>query len=336
MEGQNLRKKCKDFHKLVDSENGVPIFRINWSMTLPRLPSYAKPCVEQFPLNLFFASTSHKIQGKTFENQDVVCHTYHNIKPGCGYVMLSRCKKIDNVYISKDFDLDKVVPHFPSLKMTENLEKNCLARNLKREKFDIFYTNMRGKGHFIDVKYDPYANQSTLVCLVETNILTHTDLEWNKKICLSHESTRQGNGVCAFTNKMNYQPYQYQLITTRCFNVFQIMQLRKENKYQIFIVYISKNAMLSIIVNELKSMRLKKLDTIVLGDFNYNAKNNNVLANYLSKTLRLKQIVSKPTYIFGPNTIDQIHVPNKLVDKITQLSRFNYYSDHMSFNICLP
>jgi len=334
--GQNLRKKCKDFHKLVDSENGVPIFRINWSMTLPRLPSYAKPCVEQFPLNLFFASTSHKIQGKTFENQDVVCHTYHNIKPGCGYVMLSRCKKIDNVYISKDFDLDKVVPHFPSLKMTENLEKNCLARNLKREKFDIFYTNMRGKGHFIDVKYDPYANQSTLVCLVETNILTHTDLEWNKKICLSHESTRQGNGVCAFTNKMNYQPYQYQLITTRCFNEFQIMQLRKENKYQIFIVYISKNAMLSIIVNELKSMRLKKLDTIVLGDFNYNAKKNNVLANYLSKTLRLKQIVSKPTYIFGPNTIDQIHVPNKLVDKITQLSRFNYYSDHMSFNICLP
>ena len=135
---------------------------------------------------------------------------------------------------------------------------------------------------------------------------------------------------------MNYQPYQYQLITTRCFNEFQIIQLRKENKYQIFIVYISKNAMLSIIVNELKSMRLKKLDTIVLGDFNYNAKNNNVLANYLSKTLRLKQIVSKPTYIFGPNTIDQIHVPNKLVDKITQLSRFNYYSDHMSFNICLP
>ena len=334
--GQNLRKKCKNLHKLVDSENGVPIFRFNWSMTLPRLPSYAKPCVDQFPLNLFFASTSHKIQGKTLENQDVVCHTYYNIKPGCGYVMLSRCKKIDNVYISKDFDIDKVVPHFPSLKMTENLEKNCLARNLKREKFDIFYTNMRGKGHFIDVQYDPYANQSTLVCLVETNILTHTDLQWNEKICLSHISTRQGNGVCAFTNKMNYQPYQYQVIATRCNNDFQIVQLKKEKKYQIFIVYISKNANLSFIVNELKYMRLKKLETIVLGDFNYNAKSNNVLAKYLSKTLRLTQIVSGPTYIFGRNTIDQIHVPNKLVDDITQLSRFNYYSDHMSFNICLP
>ena len=334
--GQNLRKKCKNLHKLVDSENGVPIFRFNWSMTLPRLPSYAKPCVDQFPLNLFFASTSHKIQGKTLENQDVVCHTYYNIKPGCGYVMLSRCKKIDNVYISKDFDIDKVVPHFPSLKMTENLEKKCMARNLKREKFDIFYTNMRGKGHFIDVQYDPYANQSTLVCLVETNILTHTDLQWNEKICLSHISTRQGNGVCAFTNKMNYQPYQYQVIATRCNNDFQIVQLKKEKKYQIFIVYISKNANLSFIVNELKYMRLKKLETIVLGDFNYNAKSNNVLAKYLSKTLRLTQIVSGPTYIFGRNTIDQIHVPNKLVDDITQLSRFNYYSDHMSFNICLP
>ena len=334
--GKNLREKLKDFHRLVKHENGVPIFRNNWSMTLPRLPSYAKPCVDQFPLNLFYASTSHKIQGKTLENQDVVCHTYFNIKPGCGYVMLSRCKEIDNVFISKDFDIGKVIPHYPSLQMTNDLERNCLARKLKREKFDIFYTNMRGKAHLIDVKYDPYANQSTLVCLVETNILNHTGLKWNEKICLSHESTRQGNGVCAFTNKMNYQPYQYELITTRCHNEFQILQLRKENKYQIFIMYISKNAILSVIVDQLKSMRLKKLDTIVLGDFNYDAKKNNVLAKYLSKTLRLKQIVLGPTYNYGPNTIDQIHVPSKLVNKITYLSRFNYYTDHMSFNICLP
>ena len=116
------------------------------------------------------------------------------------------------------------------------------------------------------------------------------------------------------------------------------MQLKKENKYQIFIIYISKDAILSVIADELEGMRLEELDTIVLGDFNYNAcsTKNNVLANYLSKTLLLNQIVSGPTYIFGPNTIDQIHVPHNLVDKITQLSRFNYYSDHMSFNICLP
>ena len=156
---------------------------------------------------------------------------------------------------------------------------------------------MRGKGHFIDVKYDPYANQSTLVCLVETNILNHTDVEWKEKICLSHESTGQGNGVYAFTNKIKDQPYQYQLIGTRGGNGFQILQLKKENKYQIFIIYISKNAILSVIADELEGMRLEELDTIVLGDFNYNAcsTKNNVLANYLSKTLLLNQIVSGPT-----------------------------------------
>ena len=59
---------------------------------------------------------------------------------------------------------------------------------------------MRGKANLINVQHDPYATQSNLVCLVETNILAETDVEWQGKICLSHDSTGQGNGVCAFSN----------------------------------------------------------------------------------------------------------------------------------------
>ena len=155
-------------------------------------------------------------------------------------------------------------------------------------------------------------------------------------MCLSHDSTGQGNGVCAFAN--NTPDNSYQFIGRKAGERFQILQLKKKDIFQIFILYISQDASLSSVVDELEGMRLNDLQSIVLGDFNYHAiaTEKNPLANYLSETLQLKQIVSGPTYIFGPNTIDQIHVPKDMADHIEETSRFNYYSDHMSFNICFP
>ena len=57
--------------------------------------------VEQFPLTLNYASTSHKIQGRTLIDQDIVCHGRmgnYKLPAGCGYVMLSRSTKLDNVF----------------------------------------------------------------------------------------------------------------------------------------------------------------------------------------------------------------------------------------------
>ena len=175
-----------------------------------------------------------------------------------------------------------------------------------------------------------------MVCLVETNKLAEVDVVWQGKICLSYDSTGQGNGVCAFSNDTEDNSYQF--IGRKAGERFQILQLKKEDIFQIFILYISQDASLSSVVDELEGMRLNDLQSIVLGDFNYHAiaTEKNPLANYLSETLQLKQIVSGPTYIFGPNTIDQIHVPKGMADQIEETSRFNYYSDHMSFNICFP
>ena len=52
--------------------------------------------------------------------------------------------------------------------------------------------------------------------------------------------------------------------------------------------------------------------------------------------IRAKKCRCQRVHVGNFWVIDQIHVPHKLVDKITQKSRFNYYSDHVSFNICLP
>ena len=331
--GEDCRKKNKDVDKLITEKRGVPIFRKTLTITPQRLRSSAECTVEQFPLNLFYASTSHKIQGKTLRDQDVVCYTSKYIKAGCAYVMLSRCTKIDNVYISKDFDIKKIRPHLPSLKMSNQLIKDCMASRLKQTSFDIFYENMHGKSNFINVQHDPYAKQSNLVCLVETNMDDRAAFQWPERIHFSHEFVGIGSGVCAFVKENPDNPYHFQ--ATRVGNRFQILQLRMQEKFQIFILYVSSDASLPSVANALQEMVLDELQIIAIGDFNFHSDSTktNTLSQYLTETLQLQQIVSGPTYLLGKNTIDHIYVPRELSQNIQVQSRFNYYSDHMSFNI---
>ena len=333
--GEDLRKKHTDLPKWIKKQKGVPIYRMKMTMYPKKLSSSAECSVEQFPLNLFYASTSHKIQGRTLENQDVVCYTDKNIKAGCGYVMLSRNTKKENVYIAKDFDLEKVNPHLPSLKVTNQLIKNCMAAELKKQRFDIFYVNQRGKSNLINVQHDPYARQSDLVCLVETNLESGAVVQWPGRKCFPHASSGRGTGVCAFANQTEENPYHFQ--AKEVHNRFQILQLTMHEVFQIFILYVSQDADLDSVANTLQEMMLDDHQIIVFGDFNFHSdpSKSNDLSIYLTEGLQLQQIVSGPTYVSGPNTIDHIYVPKDLADCIQTNSRFNYYSDHMSFNICL-
>ena len=83
---------------------------------------------------------------------------------------------------------------------------------------------------------------------------------------------------------------------------------------------------------QIEKMRKKDLEIMVIGDFNFDSNSPSCLIQYFS-SLELKQIVSGPTFVRGPNTIDHIYIPNYLVENYKMLSRFNYYSDHSSFNV---
>ena len=108
-----------------------------------------------------------------------------------------------------------------------------------------------------------------------------------------------------------------------------------QDKLQIFILYISSDQDSLHVANVLKEMVLDDLPIIVIGDFNFDSeKKGNKLSEYLKGTLQLEQIVSGPTFLRGNNTIDHIYVPKDLAEQIQYNSRFNYYTDHMSFNIC--
>lgn len=62
-----------------------------------RLELILKGTYEQFPLKLAYAITIHKSQGQTFEKVNVSTKSF---APGQLYVGLSRCKSLENMYIS--------------------------------------------------------------------------------------------------------------------------------------------------------------------------------------------------------------------------------------------
>ena len=63
----------------------------------------------------------------------------------------------------------------------------------------IFYVNMLAKRHMMDVEYDPFALQSSLVFLVQTCFQAHDVIQWPGWKCMPHASIGNGKGVCCFT-----------------------------------------------------------------------------------------------------------------------------------------
>ena len=114
--------------------------------------------------------------------------------------MLSRCKNIEQVFLDESFDPKKhLKPYEPSLIEAKKLEERCIANKLSKEKFDIFYVNMLGKSNLIDVRFDLFAKQSELVCLVETNMnKNEVNLQWPGYKCFPHAS--DGAGTVSYTH----------------------------------------------------------------------------------------------------------------------------------------
>ena len=338
--GLDLRRKYRDLPELMENKNAVPIFT---KKIYAQRSKYSKSqkhsdliSIEQFPLNLVYSSTSHKIQGSQLKDCDVVCHGRpgkYSLPKGCGYVMLSRCTSIENVFIDEKFDvLNDCRPSPKALTEAKKLANSCIAATLKEEKFDLFYVNMLAKSHMIDVKNDPFALQSSMVCLVQTCFEPSWIEQWPKWKCLPHASRGNGKGVCCFTKTAEENNYEFN--AKRTTDTFQIVQvLMKKKMFQIFVVYASQGANMQHLSDAINEMLVKDYEIVLLGDLNFDfySKRPNHLRHYLISILGLKQVITGPTFIRSGNTIDQVYIPSHLGESIQ--FRFNYYSDHMSFNI---
>ena len=79
--------------------------------TKPRKKSHYKTYkITQFPIRVAEASTAHKYQGLTVESyHNLVLHGYPKMPAGMAYVMLSRAKNIESVYLHPSFKTKRIL-----------------------------------------------------------------------------------------------------------------------------------------------------------------------------------------------------------------------------------
>ena len=283
-----------------------------------------------------FLFLGHKLQGRTLATQEIVCYGHKMLDYGEGYVMLSRAKNIEQVFLDESFIPEKHLKvHEESLKEAKRIEKECIAAKFEEEKYDIFFVNMRAKGNFIDVLNDPFAKKSCLVCLTQTCLeANEAGFQWPGRRCFFPASKGDGKGVCCITDEEQNTIFRTKLVKDK----FQLVKVTMREKFQIFTVYVSPDASHQVyqeLSEAIDELIVPGLEPIIIGDFNFDAKNdkNNPLSNYLTNDLGLKQIINEPTFALSKNTIDHVYVRPDLENNIKVSSRFNYYSDHQSFNI---
>ena len=102
--GKEQKAKYPEMSKKYKEQNGTPIFKQDLEYQVFSRKGYghaARAKVIQFPLKLFYASTAHKMQGQTIKaGSKVVIHWHKNMTNGMAYVMLGRCEKLEDIFIS--------------------------------------------------------------------------------------------------------------------------------------------------------------------------------------------------------------------------------------------
>ena len=102
------------------------------------------------------------------------------------------------------------------------------------------------------------------------------------------------------------------------------------NSVQVYTLYISKEASLDSLVQILKKWMVSG-PKIVIGDFNYEACEDNLLSHFLASK-GLKQTTNRPTHL-GGGMIDLCYISSELKNSIQIDYLFPYYTDHLA--ICL-
>ena len=312
--------------------NATPIFKTS----LEYIPSNRSGAstgrvkITQFALRLSWASTCHKVQGVTTpKGQNLVAHGHENLPAAMGYVMMSRVSKIENLYLSQNFDLDKVRCIKKALKEKERLDE-VFAQHVTKE-YDLTFMNIRSlRAHHEDLLCDPIVANSKVVCLAETWIHPNEDtssldeLPLSKKAIFSNYG--RGKGCCLYYN----DGQSFQNVKNLSSESFQMIGGLLNNIVQVYVLYISKEARMDSIVQILKDWMMPG-PKLVIGDFNFEASEKNMLSNFLFSQ-GLKQIVNRPTHIDG-RIIDHCYISSMWNHSVKIEYLYPYYTDHMA--LCL-
>ena len=315
-------------------KQGTPIFRSTLEYNLKlRKGSRRHGCsgkISQFPLRLADSFTAHKLQGvQSPEGVPFVCHGHPNLQSGMGYVMLSRCPKLEDVYIDDQFDLDKIKPNESAAAENANLNISSIVTPFREDELDLYMVNVRSLMKHIGVlKTDPYVLKSKVVAVVETHLeptYSTTNMNISEKAFFA-ASIGKGKG-CGL-----YLPEDYGEAIFKVINpTYQIMSANFREQFTIVLMYLSTGCSFSKVVEVLKAMNLDYEATFFIGDFNFDTSETNALKKFMT-TNNLKQMINSPTHEKG-RIIDHFYCPSLLEDIVDVKLVYPFFTDHSA--ICV-
>ena len=276
--------------------------------------------------------------------------------------MLSRVCSKEQLYIVDALDPEKITVDENVKKEAARMEKISLNKNPSKWMSPATlglkvcsFNTLSLRRHIEDIKSDPILLQSQVLCLQETWLEDGEEEDGRYQLegfTGYFTSVGRGKGLAVYVreeveigrvNKFAEPNIQLTKITTSQLDIVTLYRSQEEPLFRA--------------VHFLQNLINPKKDTLVIGDFNYDANKKNDLSKYLEKE-GFTQLVTLPTHIRGginilPNTtvlvinpckchnlllsgvIDQAHLraTAKLQAEVTTCS--HYYSDHDSVTCVL-
>ena len=208
--GKSQREKFPGISAKYKEVNGTPIERHELEYHPPSKKGFNHSIrckVIQFPLKLCWASTAHSMQGMTVKKgSSLVVHFCGNFKPGMAYVMLGRCERLQDIYISGDFNINQIKCSSEALQESRRIldEFNAsLERNLEtKDCLKISYLNVMSLwAHLDDVKQSSRLMSSTVLGLGETWMDPGAEVNLPNFSQGTYENVGGRRGLAAFTKE---------------------------------------------------------------------------------------------------------------------------------------
>jgi len=345
--GKDLRAKTKLEH--------TPIYRQEFDYSVSkRQRSESKATVYQFPLQLSFATTSHKYQGQTVKKPTCLIADMSTVfQASQAYVILGRVQELNQIFFTNFPEKDKrnrpIIRADPSaLKEAERISNVALNRNLGvwhttvTDTLRICFINVRSMHkHYEDLKADSVILKSDILFTCETwlhentnlaNFLLPTFETPPKSVGYGH-----GKGMACYYNN--------------CEQIGEMIFLQNESEschiiqahvlslsLSIYGIYRSQNFPVSSVIEKLSFLFEREAgckNVIVIGDINQSYTNNNLGSfRHSLENKGFEQIVTEGTHLEG-NIIDHCYI--KLDNMIIKDKFLHpvYFSDHDAICIAL-
>ena len=173
--------------------------------------------VQQFPVIVSFASTTHKIQGQTISAPRKAAVDLNTVfEANQAYVMLGRVQKMEQLYILDSLPRDKIYTHPSTLKQLETMKERSLNRiepiweKCTNGAIKVYFNNVQSiRDKIGDIRADPIPFFADVMIFAETwldqsTYNTDQELALNE-YSLTLNSVGRGKGLAIFLKESKFK-----------------------------------------------------------------------------------------------------------------------------------